>query len=111
MVYSDSMHESSAEHRYETYASMIAPATAGCALGLLFGRGMNRGSSNIIALTLLAVSAAVAAPVITDLVNRTANRPSTERGSRRRLEGIRDGAAPAVGSEDYFVDSPNALIP
>jgi hypothetical protein len=104
------MTESSAENRYETYASVIAPAAAGCALGILFGRGMSRSSSNIIALTLLAASAVVAAPVITDLVQRTANRPSSDRGSRRRLEGIRNNA-PESELTEFFVDSPNAFLP
>lgn len=99
------------ENRYETYASMIAPAAVGGALGLLFGRGMRRSSSNLIALTLLAGSAVVAAPLISTLVQRTANRPGSERGSRKRLEGIRNGAVPDEGLEDFFVDSPNALIP
>ena len=104
------MSESTAESRYENYASMIAPAAAGCALGILFGRGMSRSTSNIIALTLLAASAAIAAPVITELVQRTANRPSTARGSRRRLEGIRNNA-PEDEMTDFFVDSPRALLP
>ncbi|HYF37248.1 MAG TPA: hypothetical protein VD994_18245 [Prosthecobacter sp.] len=104
------MTESSAESRYETYASVIAPAAVGAALGILFGRGMRRGPSNITALTLLAAGAMVAAPVITDLVRRTANRPSTDRGSRRRLEGIRSGGMDDE-LKDFFVDSPNALLP
>ena len=104
------MTESTAENRYETYASVIAPAAAGCALGILFGRGMSRSSSNIIALTLLAASAVVAAPVITDLVQRTANRPSSDRGSRRRLEGIRNNA-PESELTEFLVDSPNAFLP
>ena len=53
------MKESLSAPSYETYASLIAPAAAGCALGILFGRGMRRGSSNVIALTLLAASAAI----------------------------------------------------
>ncbi|MDZ4287598.1 MAG: hypothetical protein U0984_06555 [Prosthecobacter sp.] len=105
------MTASSPESRYETYASMIAPAAVGGALGLLFGRGMGRSTSNVIALTLLAAGAVVAAPVVSDLVRRTANRPSTDRGSRRRLEGIRNGALPEDGLKDFFVDSPNALLP
>ncbi|HCN75693.1 MAG TPA: hypothetical protein DIT13_00695, partial [Verrucomicrobiales bacterium] len=59
----------------------------------------------------LAGSAAVAAPLITDLVQRTANRPSSERGSRRRLESIRNSALPDEQLGDFFVDSPNALLP
>lgn len=94
--------------RYENYASIIAPAAAGCALGILFGRGMRRGSSNVIALTLLAASAAVAAPVITEIIQRTANRPGSERGSRRRLEGIRNHGMPDGEVSEFFVDTPGA---
>jgi hypothetical protein len=93
---------------YETYANVIAPAAAGCALGILFGRGMRRGSSNVIALTLLAASAVVAAPVITDFIQRTANRPSTERGSRRRLEGIRNAGVPDGEATEFFVETAGA---
>jgi hypothetical protein len=67
---------------------------------------MRRGSSNVIALTLLAASAVVAAPVITDFIQRTANRPSTERGSRRRLEGIRNHGVPDGDASEFFVDAP-----
>jgi len=94
---------------YDAYASLIAPAAAGCALGILFGRGMRRGSSNVIALAMLAASAVVAAPVITDLVQRTAYRPGSERGSRRRLEGIRSGGMPDAESSEFFLmDAPEA---
>lgn len=103
--------ETTAESRYETYASMIAPAAAGCALGLLFGRGMTRGTSNIISLTLLAASAAIAAPLIGDVVSRTANRPTSARGSRRRLEGIRNGGLPEDDLNEFYVDSQGALLP
>ncbi len=104
------MQENAPAPSYESYASLIAPAAAGCALGILFGRGMRRGSSNVIALALLAASAAVAAPVITDLVQRTANRPGSERGSRRRLEGIRSHGMPdPEASEFYAVDAPDSF--
>jgi hypothetical protein len=99
------MQENISTPGYETYAALIAPAAAGCALGILFGRGMRRGSSNIIALTLLAAGAAIAAPVITDLVQRTANRPGSERGSRRRLEGIRNHGMPDGDVGEFFADT------
>ena len=105
------MTETSTENPYETYASMIAPAALGGALGVLFGRGMSRTTSNVVALSLLAASAAIAAPLITDLVQRTANRPASARGSRRRLEGIRNTGLPEDELNDFFVDSPNALLP
>lgn len=104
------MTESTSQSRYETYVSLIAPAAAGCALGILFGRGMSRGTSNVVALTLLAASAVVAAPVVGDLVQRTANSPGTARGSRKRLEGIRN-SSPEDELKDFFVDSPDALLP
>lgn len=103
--------ETTAERHYETYASMIAPAAAGCALGLLFGRGMRRGTSNIVSLSLLTASVAIAAPLITDLVARAANRPASARGSRRRLEGIRNGALPDDGLKEFYADSPGVLLP
>ena len=94
--------ESSAENPYTTYASLIAPAAAGCALGLLFGRGMERKTSNIVAFTLLSAGAVVPAPVVTNLVQRAANRPSSERGSRRRLESIRDASLPTPETQEFF---------
>jgi uncharacterized membrane protein YebE (DUF533 family) len=104
------MQENNSTPGYDAYASLIAPAAAGCALGILFGRGMRRGSSNVIALTLLAAGAVVAAPVITDLIQRTAYRPGSERGSRRRLEGIRSGGMPDPESSEFFtVDAPDSF--
>lgn len=103
------MQENTSAPGYETYASLIAPAAAGCALGILFGRGMRRGSSNMVALTLLAASAAIAAPVITGLVQRTANRPGSERGSRRRLEGIRNHGMPDGDVGEFFADPPESF--
>lgn len=85
------------------YALSTAAAAAGCALGLLFGCGMRRKSANVSALTLLAAGALVAAPAIADLIRRAANRPGTERGSRRRLDGIRNGSLPE-GAEIYSLD-------
>lgn len=106
-VYNEVMQESSAENRYEAYASIIAPATAGCALGLLFGRGMGRRGSNVAALAMLATGAAIAAPLIADLIHKAANRPGSNRGSRKRLEGIRNSALPHEGIDEFFaLDEP-----
>ena len=85
------------------YALTTAAAAAGCALGVLFGRGMGRKSANVSALTLLAAGALIAGPAIADVIKRAANRPGTERGSQRRLDGIRDGALPE-GAEIYALD-------
>jgi len=87
---------------YTGYAATIAPAAVGCALGLLFGRGMERRSANIAALTLLAAGLVVAGPAVADIIQRAANRPSTRRGSQKRLAGIRDGALPDQDVEGFF---------
>lgn len=86
-----------------TYAVATASAAVGCALGMLFGRGMSRKSSNIASVSLLAAGALLVAPTITEIVSRLANRPTSARGSRKRLEGIRNGAVPD-GSEIYSID-------
>lgn len=87
-----------------TYALTTASAAAGCALGILFGRGLSRTSSNITALSLFAAGALIAAPTLTEFVSRVANRPGSARGSRKRLQGIRDGALPENGDEIFATD-------
>jgi len=89
---------------YNNYAAAIAPAAVGCALGLLFGRGMERRSSNVAALVLLATGAVVAAPAIADLIQAAANRPGSARASRKRLQSIRNAGLPDVDTEGFFID-------
>ncbi len=88
-----------------TYALTTASATVGAALGILFGRGMERRTSNVTALVLLAAGVVIAGPTLGGLIARAANRPSTQRGSQRRLEGIRNGAVPE-GEEIFHLDQP-----
>ncbi|HEY2573411.1 MAG TPA: hypothetical protein VGH65_05050, partial [Verrucomicrobiaceae bacterium] len=59
------------------YAMTTASAVGGCALGILFGRGLGRKSANISALALLAAGALIAGPAIADVIKRAANRPGT----------------------------------
>lgn len=87
-----------------TYALTTASAAAGAALGILFGRGMTRTSANVAALSLLATGALLAAPALTEFVSRVANRPASARGSRKRLEGIRNGSVPMEGEDIYSLD-------
>ena len=98
------MQATHSEHDYARYAATIAPAAFGCALGMLFGRGMERRSSNVAALALLATGAVMAGPAIIDLVQAVANRPTSARGSRKRLEGIRDSGLPDKDVEGFFID-------
>lgn len=88
---------------HSVYAMTTAATVAGCALGILFGRGMGRKSANISSLALLATGALIAGPAIADVIKRAANRPGTQRGSQRRLDGIRDGSRPD-GAEIYALD-------
>ena len=85
------------------YAVTTASALGGCALGILFGRGLGRRPANISALTMLAAGALIAGPIIADVIKRAANRPGTERGSQRRLDGIRDGSRPE-GAEIFSLE-------
>src|SRR5271165_5863120 len=89
-------------HTY-TFGLTVASAAAGCALGVLFGRGMGRKSASLAALALLGAAAIVAGPSLTGYASRAVNRPSTERGSRRRLEGIRSAGEPEAG-DIYSID-------
>ncbi len=73
---------------------------------MLFGRGMSRKSSNIASVALLATGALLVAPTVTEIVSRLANRPSSARGSRKRLEGIRNGAVPE-GADIYPLGDEN----
>lgn len=98
------MQSPQSEPDYAHYAATIAPAAFGCALGLLFGRGMERRSSNIAALALLATGAVMAGPAVVQLVQAVANRPTSNRGSRKRLEGIRDSGLPDKDVEGFFID-------
>jgi len=98
------MHPTSHDHDYARYAATIAPAALGCALGLLFGRGMERRTSNIAALTLLAAGTVMAGPAVVDLVRAVANRPTSARASRKRLQGIRNSGLPDKDVEDFFID-------
>jgi hypothetical protein len=91
------------DEELKSYALTTASAAAGCALGILFGRGMDRKPANITALALLGAAAFFAGPAITEIITRTANRPSSERGSRRRLEGIRNAATPE-GAEIFAIE-------
>jgi len=88
-----------------TYALTTASAAAGAALGILFGRGMERRTANISALVLLAAGAVIAGPTLGGLINRAVKHPSTQRGSQKRLEGIRNGSVPE-GEEIYHLDQP-----
>lgn len=87
-----------------TFALTTATAAAGGALGILFGRNMERRAANVTALALLGAGAVLAAPAFAAMVTRVANRPASRRGSLKRLEGIRNGSVPVEGADIYSID-------
>jgi hypothetical protein len=66
---------------------------------------MERRTANISALVLLAAGAVIAGPTLGGLIARAAKHPSTNRGSQRRLENIRNGSVPE-GQEMFQLDQP-----
>lgn len=92
------------EEPANTFALTTATAAAGGAFGILFGRNMEKRAATVSAATLLVLGAALAAPAFAAMVTRVANRPTSERGSRKRLEGIRNGSVPTEGAEIYSLD-------
>lgn len=79
---------------------MAAPAMLGGAAGLLLGEIMHRNARRGVAIGLMAAGIASLAPAVAEGIVRRINGPGTERGSRRRLRGIRD-AGLATGGYGY----------
>jgi hypothetical protein len=90
--------------------TMAAPALLGGAVGLLLGEMMHRNARRGVAIGLLAAGVAALAPAVTEGVMRRINGPATERGSRRRLRGIRDAglATGGYGFLDEKLGEPEA---
>jgi hypothetical protein len=77
--------------------TMASPALLGGAAGLLLGELMHRGARRGVAIGLLALGVASLLPAVADEVVRRINAPDTERGSRRRLRGIRNAGLTTGG--------------
>lgn len=90
-------------------ATLAAPGLLGVAVGLLLGEAMHSGARRGVALALLGLGVAALMPLTVDGVIRKVNSPDTERGSRRRLRGIRDAGLATAGYEvhgEEFGDEP-----
>lgn len=89
-------------------ALAIAPAAVGCGVGLLLGGRMKTSNRVSLASSLVSLGVLAALPVAADYLSRTLDHPRFERGSRRRLERIREaGAFPdaeILGGEEYFIE-------
>ncbi|MEZ5299794.1 MAG: hypothetical protein R3F11_03875 [Verrucomicrobiales bacterium] len=90
-----------------TYALTVTPAALGAAIGILMGDGMRRENRKGAAIALIAIGIGAGMPALIDYVAKAANRPGSQRGSRRRLEGIRQGGVP---SDAEFYDDGGDLV-
>jgi len=85
--------------------TIAAPGLIGAAAGLLLGELMHRSARRGVALGLIGLGVAALMPAAVGGVMRKVNGPNTERGSRRRLRGIRNVGLVAGGytaDEDPF---------
>jgi hypothetical protein len=78
-------------------ATIAAPGLIGAAAGLLLGEIMHRSARRGVALGLIGLGVAALAPAVIHGVMHKVNGPHTERGSRRRLRGIRNVGLAAGG--------------
>lgn len=73
----------------------------GAATGMLLSSTVNPRTRKPLGIILALAGIAAAGPEITRLVNRAINSPTTQRGSRRTLDGIRNGAQKAQEQVDF----------
>lgn len=91
-------------------ALTVAPAAVGCAVGLLLAEKLSSRGRQSAAVTLFGIGVVATLPLAIDYVTKSLNSPTGQRGSRRRLEKIREGAPDEeiIGGEDYFLERPGA---
>jgi hypothetical protein len=80
---------------WQETSAMAAPALLGAAAGLLLGDLMHRGARRGVGLGLGILGVAALLPLAVGGIVKKVNGPATERGARRRLQGIRDAGASA----------------
>jgi hypothetical protein len=86
---------------WQESSAMAAPALLGAAAGLLLGDLMHRGARRGVGLGLGILGVAALLPLAVGGIVNKVNGPATERGARRRLQGIRDaGASPHESGVD-----------
>lgn len=89
-------------------ALAIAPVAVGCAAGLLLADRMPEKRRRSLATSLLSVGVIATLPLAVDYVAKTLDSPARQRGSDRKLDGIRHSGinpdADIIGGETYFAD-------
>ncbi len=73
----------------QTSLLAITQTAVGCGIGLLIAGKLGRPAQKTTAATMISVGALLALPLVVMSVLRTVNRPTSERGMRRRLDSIR----------------------
>src|SRR5690349_4139493 len=68
----------------------VTQTAVGCGIGLLIAGKLRRPAQKTTAATLFSVAFLLAIPALVAATIRIANRPESERGSRRRLNTIRE---------------------
>ncbi len=72
-------------------AAVTAPALLGMAAGIILGDVMRRSARKPVAAVLASLGAAAVAPLVTCAIADKVKGPGTKRGSRKTLQGIRQG--------------------
>lgn len=70
--------------------ALVAPGLLGAATGLLLGDVMHRNARKGVAIALAGLGIAALVPLLVGGIANKVNGPSSARGVRRRLAGIRD---------------------
>lgn len=87
-----------------TIALSVGPAAAGAGIGMLIGGTLDSHARRAAGVTLIGLAALAVAPLIASLVRQRVSGPTSQRGSARTLERIRDGGVGEYGYEEYNFD-------
>lgn len=94
---------------YQKIASTAAPSLIGCALGILASKRIKKKIRTTTAFSLLSIGFISSAPSIISYISSTLNSPKSDRGSKKRLEGIRASGqlTEEIGENIEYLESYN----
>lgn len=92
------------ERSWVETAAVTSPALVGLAAGILLGDAMRKGARKPTALILASLGLAAAAPLLSGTIVNKVKGPTTARGRRRTLQGIREGGIHADEIAEYEED-------
>lgn len=91
--------QSESQKNWVDMTTAAAPTLLGMAVGVFLGDLMHRGARRPVAASLALLGVAALTPAVVGVVKDKVAGPSTRRGSRKTLDGIRGAGA---SSEDEF---------